>query len=61
MAKGKYTGLVLLDLQKAFETVYHEILINKLKEMGIGSSAWFRSYLTNIKQKVKINETTPEQ
>ncbi len=61
MAKGKYTGMVLLDLQKAFDTVDHEILINNHKAMGIGSFAWFRSYLTNIKQKVKINYTTSEQ
>ncbi len=61
MAKGNYTGIVLLDLQKAFDTVNHEILINKLKAMGTGPSAWFRSYLTNSKQKVKINYTTSEQ
>ncbi len=53
MAQGKYTGMVLLDLQKAFDTVDHEILINKLMAMGIGSSAWFRSHLTNRKQKAK--------
>ncbi len=61
MAKGKCTGMVLLDLQKAFDAVVHEILINKLKAMGILSSAWFRSYLINWKQKAKINDTTPEQ
>ncbi len=47
MAKGKYTGMVLLDLEKAFDIVVHEILTNKLKVMGIGPSGWFRSYLTN--------------
>ncbi len=47
VAKGKYTGMILLDLQKAFDTVVHEILTNKLKAMGIGSSGRFRSYLTN--------------
>ncbi len=29
--------------------------------MGIASSAWFRSYLTNRKQKVKTNDNTAEQ
>ncbi len=52
--------MVLIDLQKAFDTVDHEILFNKLKAMGIGFSAWFRSYLTNRKQKVKVNEATSE-
>ncbi len=60
MAKGKYTGMVLLDLQKAFDTVDHEILMNKLKAMGIRSSAWFRACLTNRKQ-VKINDTASEK
>merc|ERR1712030_152638 len=31
--KGQYVGMVLLGLQKAFDTVDHEILCNKLKAM----------------------------
>ena len=43
MAAGKYTGMVLLDLQKAFDTVDHEILCSKLQAMGIhvNSAKWF--------------------
>ena len=39
--------MVVLDLQKAFDTVNHTILINKLKSLGLNQSAinWFVSYL----------------
>ena len=36
-SKGLYTGMLMLDLQKAFDTVDHEILCKKLKAMGIKS------------------------
>ena len=49
IARGLYTGMVLLDLQKAFNTVDHSILCDKLRVIGI------QSYLTNRKQLVNIN------
>ena len=51
--------MVLLDLQKAFYTVYHCILINKHQALGIDtcSRKWFRSYLTHRKQLVDIAGT----
>lgn len=50
--KGNYTGMVLLDLQKAFDTVDHSILLNKLQCLGFGQASlqWFRSYLSNRNQ-----------
>ncbi len=56
MATGKYSGMVLLDLQKTFDTVDHAILCDKLEIMGI-ESGWFRSYLKEGTQKVKVGDT----
>lgn len=50
----------MLDLQKAFDTVDHEIVCNKLKVMGVRSTKWFQSYLTDRKQKVSANGTESE-
>ena len=57
ISQGKYTGMVMLDLQKAFDTVNHDILCNKLQAMGIESIDWFRSYLSDRQQIVCVNRT----
>ena len=53
-SSGLYTGMILLDLQKAFDTVDHVILCNKLKTMGVGCTDWFLSYLQNMHQIVTV-------
>ena len=45
-ARGLYTGMIMLDLQKAFNTVDHSILCKKLEEIGVISIEWFKSYLS---------------
>ena len=48
---------ILLDLQKAFDTVYHDILLMILEHYGIRgiASDWFKSYLSDRKQYVSVN------
>ena len=47
MGRSKLVGMVLIDLQKAFDTVDQKILISKLEAIGVSSVAWFRSYLSD--------------
>ena len=51
--------MMLLDVQKAFDSVNHHILCNKLKAMGVDPT-WFRSYLSGRKQCVKTNGETSD-
>jgi hypothetical protein len=57
MDKGNYVGMVLLDLQKAFDTVDHDVLLMKLEAMGFSSDVthWFRSYLSSRTQMVNVS------
>ena len=47
---------IFVDLQKAIDTVNHDILISKLEHYGIRGTAnsWFSSYLKNRTQFVSI-------
>ena len=47
----------MLDLQKDFDTLDHDILCKQLKAMGIKSVDWFRFYLSHRKQIVNVNDT----
>ena len=48
---------IFADLQKAFDTVDHKILLHKLEYYGIRGvcNGWFKSYLSDRKQFVSIN------
>ena len=47
--EGLLTGMVLIDLQKAFDTIDHSILLEKMSCLGFAGKtiAWYMSYLTN--------------
>ena len=47
--EGLLTGMVFIDLQKAFDTIDHSILLEKMSCLGFAGKmiAWFTSYLTN--------------
>ena len=57
MDKGQLTGMVFLDLSKAFDTIDHDLMLNKLISLGFSDTAviWFKAYLTNRSQSVYVN------
>ena len=58
----RYSCGVFVDLEKAFDTVNHKILLSKLKHHGISgkSNDWLSSYLGNRTQKVTLHGTTSD-
>ena len=54
---NKYTLGVFIDFSKAFDTVDHWILLKKLKLYDVTdrNHSWFKSFLSNRKQFIQIN------
>ena len=53
---GLFTAMIFIDLQKAFDTIDHEIFLMKLECIGFNKSTilWYRSYLENRTFQVNI-------
>lgn len=56
--RGMVTSMVLFDFTKAFDTIEHHLLIDKLEGLGFSVSCceWIRSYLTGRRQRVLGSE-----
>ena len=60
--KGGYVCAIFMNLSKAFDTLNHDLLTAKLEAYGFETNAlrYMKSYLTNRKQRVRVNKTFSE-
>ena len=61
MDNGKLTGLISIDIRKAFDSIDHKILLRKMHEhFGIQGLqlTWFQFYLTKRSQVCVVNGHT---
>ena len=55
---GLYTGMILIDRQKTFDTIDHQLLLEKMFFLGFSDEVinWFKCYLSNRTFIVDIND-----
>ena len=54
--KSEVSALVVLDMSKEFDSIGHDILLQKLQQIGVSSSSleWFQTHLSGRNQRVRI-------
>ena len=59
LSRSRDVVLCLLDLRSAFDTLQHDILIQRLANIGVRDKAleWLRSYLVDRTTSVKVNNS----
>jgi hypothetical protein len=61
--EGDCLDVIFLDFKKAFDSVPHKRLLNKIADLGISNQClqWIEKILTNRSQLVKINNATSSE
>lgn len=61
--QGKIVGIASLDLSKAFDSINHAHLLEKLGKLGVSADAvhWCKSYLEDRTQKTKFKNHVSEE
>ena len=57
---SNYTGMVVLHLQKGFDTIVHDFFTTILQAIGIASTEWVKSYFSDRKYLVNVNRVEPK-
>ena len=62
MDEKKISILVLMNMSKAFDSINHDMLLFKLRSLGVSPSAleWFKSYLKGRYQYVRIGDVVSQ-
>ena len=58
MDKGMLTGMILINLKKAFDALDHKILLKKMTCLGFKTPVikWFEAFLSNRKLLVSVDD-----
>jgi retron-type reverse transcriptase len=58
----KYTGMIFVDFQKAFDCLNHSLLLKKLEKFGVTNNnlKWYQSYFTERHIAVRNGKVTSD-